>query len=129
MGEPRINGVDGHFLHGKWYFGTARSTAKACHIAARRAASVAHMRREDLGVFTHVARLRCVLEPRRGVGRRRQVVVTAGDGWVLRVAAADIDACRFEALVAGARAALVSGRVADAAEALTDALALWHGPP
>jgi hypothetical protein len=23
-GEPRISGVDGHFLHGKWYFGTAQ---------------------------------------------------------------------------------------------------------
>jgi hypothetical protein len=52
-GEPRISGVDGHFLHGKWYFGTARSAAKARHLAARPAASVAHMRGEDLGVFTH----------------------------------------------------------------------------
>ncbi len=52
-GEPRISGVDGHFLHGKWYFGTARSAAKARHLTARPAASVAHMRGEDLGVFTH----------------------------------------------------------------------------
>jgi hypothetical protein len=52
-GEPRISGADGHFLRGKWYFGTARSAAKARHLAARPAASVAHMRGEDLGVFTH----------------------------------------------------------------------------
>ena len=52
-GEPRISGVDGHFLHGRWYFGTARSAAKARHLAARPATSVAHMRGEDLGVFTH----------------------------------------------------------------------------
>ncbi|MEU2610206.1 pyridoxamine 5'-phosphate oxidase family protein [Micromonospora sp. NPDC007271] len=52
-GEPRISGVDGHFLHGKWHFGTARSAAKARHLAARPAASAAHMRGEDLGVFTH----------------------------------------------------------------------------
>ena len=52
-GEPRISGVDGHFLHGKWYFGTARSAAKARHLAARPVASAAHMRGEDLGVFTH----------------------------------------------------------------------------
>jgi hypothetical protein len=52
-GEPRISGVDGHFLHGKWYFGTARGAAKAGHLAARPAASVAHMRGEELGVFTH----------------------------------------------------------------------------
>lgn len=51
--EPRISGVDGHFLHGKWHFGTARTAAKARHLAARPAASVAHMRGEDLGVFTH----------------------------------------------------------------------------
>ncbi|MFI6317193.1 pyridoxamine 5'-phosphate oxidase family protein [Nonomuraea sp. NPDC050556] len=52
-GEPRISGADGHFLHGKWHFGTARTAAKARHLAARPAASAAHMRGEDLGVFTH----------------------------------------------------------------------------
>ncbi|MEU4570401.1 pyridoxamine 5'-phosphate oxidase family protein [Micromonospora sp. NPDC023956] len=52
-GEPRISGVDGHFLHGKWHFGTARNAAKARHLAARPAVSAAHMRGEDLGVFTH----------------------------------------------------------------------------
>ncbi|MGH3342580.1 MAG: pyridoxamine 5'-phosphate oxidase family protein [Carbonactinosporaceae bacterium] len=52
-GEPRISGVDGHFLHGRWIFGTARSAAKARHIAARPAVSVAHIRGEELGVFTH----------------------------------------------------------------------------
>ncbi|MEU6078365.1 pyridoxamine 5'-phosphate oxidase family protein [Micromonospora sp. NPDC047074] len=52
-GEPRISGVDGHFLRGRWYFGTARGAAKARHLAARPAASAAHMRGEDLGVFTH----------------------------------------------------------------------------
>ncbi|UCM89418.1 pyridoxamine 5'-phosphate oxidase family protein [Streptomyces marincola] len=52
-GEPRISGVDGHFLHGMWYFGTDPGAAKARHLAARPAASVAHLRGEDLGVFTH----------------------------------------------------------------------------
>ncbi|MFF2544809.1 pyridoxamine 5'-phosphate oxidase family protein [Kitasatospora sp. NPDC058063] len=52
-GEPRISGVDGHFLHGMWHFGTARGAAKARHLAARPAASAAHLRGEDLGVFTH----------------------------------------------------------------------------
>ncbi|WP_030433883.1 pyridoxamine 5'-phosphate oxidase family protein [Allokutzneria albata] len=52
-GEPRISGADGHFLHGKWHFGTARKAAKARHLSARPAASVAHMRGEQLGVFTH----------------------------------------------------------------------------
>ncbi|GAB2734379.1 hypothetical protein GCM10027174_03990 [Salinifilum aidingensis] len=54
-GEPRISGVDGHFLHGRWIFGTARSAAKAAHLRARPAASVAHMRGEQLGVFAHGA--------------------------------------------------------------------------
>jgi hypothetical protein len=52
-GEPRISGLDGHFLHGKWHFGTARYAAKARHLAARPAVSAAHMRGEDLGVFSH----------------------------------------------------------------------------
>ncbi|MEV4206018.1 pyridoxamine 5'-phosphate oxidase family protein [Nocardia salmonicida] len=52
-GEPRISAVDGHFLRGQWHFGTARHAAKARHLAARPAASVAHLRGEDLGVFTH----------------------------------------------------------------------------
>lgn len=52
-GEPRISAVDGHFLHGRWVFGTARTAAKARHLAARPAASVAHLRGEELGVFTH----------------------------------------------------------------------------
>jgi hypothetical protein len=52
-GEPRISGADGHFLHGEWHFGTAPGAAKARHLATRPAASVAHMRGEDLGVFTH----------------------------------------------------------------------------
>lgn len=53
QGEPRVSGVDGHFLHGAWHFGTARTAAKARHLAARPAVSAAHLRGEDLGVFTH----------------------------------------------------------------------------
>lgn len=52
-GEPRISAVDGHFLHGHWVFGTDRSAAKAKHLAARPAVSVAHLKGEALGVFTH----------------------------------------------------------------------------
>ncbi|MFF6837003.1 pyridoxamine 5'-phosphate oxidase family protein [Streptomyces sp. NPDC012438] len=63
-GEPRVSGVDGHFLYGKWHFGTARGAAKARHLAARPAVSAAHMRGEDLGVFTHGTAE--VLNPRDG---------------------------------------------------------------
>lgn len=52
-GEPRVSAVDGHFLHGRWIFSTARSSAKARHLRQRPAASVAHLRGEELGVFTH----------------------------------------------------------------------------
>lgn len=52
-GEPRVSGIDGHFLNGRWIFGTDRSAAKARHLAARPGVSVAHLRGEELGVFTH----------------------------------------------------------------------------
>ncbi|GAA1286506.1 hypothetical protein GCM10009609_60460 [Pseudonocardia aurantiaca] len=52
-GEPRVSAVDGHLLHGRWVFGTSRGAAKARHLRARPAASVAHLRGEELGVFVH----------------------------------------------------------------------------
>ena len=54
-GEPRVSAVDGHLLHGRWVFGTSRGAAKARHLQARPAASVAHLRGEELGVFVHGA--------------------------------------------------------------------------
>lgn len=54
-GEPRVSAVDGHFLHGCWVFSTSRSAAKARHLDRRPAASAAHLRGEELGVFTHGA--------------------------------------------------------------------------
>jgi hypothetical protein len=52
-GEPRTSAVDGHLLHGHWYFSTARSAAKARHLEARPAVSVAYIRGEEVGIFTH----------------------------------------------------------------------------
>jgi Pyridoxamine 5'-phosphate oxidase len=52
-GEPRISAIDGHFLHGRWVFGTDRTAAKAIHLAARPAVSVSYLEGEQLGVFTH----------------------------------------------------------------------------
>lgn len=52
-GEPRISAVDGHFLHGTWTFSTSRTSAKARHLAARPAVSVAHVDGEALAVFSH----------------------------------------------------------------------------
>jgi hypothetical protein len=52
-GEPRVSGVDGHFLHGRWVFTTSGSAAKARHLRARPAVSAAHLLGDDLGVFCH----------------------------------------------------------------------------
>ncbi|HUR51049.1 MAG TPA: pyridoxamine 5'-phosphate oxidase family protein [Mycobacteriales bacterium] len=52
-GEPRVSGVDGHFLRGRWLFTTSGTAAKAGHLAARPSCSVAHLRGDDLGVFVH----------------------------------------------------------------------------
>jgi len=52
-GEPRVSGVDGHFLRGRWVFTTAGGAAKARHLRKRPQVSVAHLRGDDLGVFTH----------------------------------------------------------------------------
>lgn len=52
-GEPRISAMDGHFLHGTWTFSTSRTSAKARHLAARPAISVAHVDGEALAVFSH----------------------------------------------------------------------------
>lgn len=52
-GEPRVSAVDGHFLHGRWTFGTDGHAAKARHLAARPAVSAAHVDGERLGVFCH----------------------------------------------------------------------------
>lgn len=52
-GEPRISGLDGHFLHGSWTFGSSASAAKARHIAARPAVSVAHIDGERVAVYSH----------------------------------------------------------------------------
>jgi len=52
-GEPRISGVDGHFLHARWVFTTAGNAVKARHLRDRPSASVAHIVGDDLGVYAH----------------------------------------------------------------------------
>ncbi len=52
-GEPRISGVDGHFLHARWVFTTSGTSAKAGHLRSRPAVSVAHLVGDDLGIFCH----------------------------------------------------------------------------
>ncbi len=52
-GEPRISALDGHFLHATWTFSTNGTAAKARHLQARPAVSVAHIDNEELAVFSH----------------------------------------------------------------------------
>ena len=52
-GEPRISGLDGHLLHGRWVFTTSGSAHKAHHLRERPATSAAYLEGDDLGVFTH----------------------------------------------------------------------------
>lgn len=52
-GEPRISAVDGHFLHGHWYFTTAAPSPKARQLRARPAVSAAYTPRDGFGVFCH----------------------------------------------------------------------------
>lgn len=52
-GEPRISAVDGHFLHGHWYFSTAGDSPKARQLAARPAISASYTPQDGFGVFTH----------------------------------------------------------------------------
>jgi hypothetical protein len=52
-GEPRVGPVDGHFLHGRWHFGSSPDSFRARHLAARPAVSAAHTRGEELCVVTH----------------------------------------------------------------------------
>jgi hypothetical protein len=53
LGQPRVSAVDGHFLHGHWYFTTAAESPKARQLAARPAISASFTPRDGFGVFLH----------------------------------------------------------------------------
>lgn len=52
-GEPRLSAVDGHFLHGRWYFTTDAGSPKARQLRARPAVSASFTPRDGFGVFCH----------------------------------------------------------------------------
>ena len=52
-GEPRISAVDGHFMHGHWYFTTAADSPKARQLRVRPAISASYTPRDGYGVFCH----------------------------------------------------------------------------
>ena len=74
-----------------------------------------------------IARLRKALEPlTRGSGLRLR---TVSGGYLLSLASGELDAEVFQDLVQAGWRALEAGEPASAAEALTQALGLWRGPP
>jgi DNA-binding SARP family transcriptional activator/pimeloyl-ACP methyl ester carboxylesterase len=65
---------------------------------------------------------------RRTLGRRPSPLESRPSGYVLRLAAGQLDTEHFEGLAAAGRAELASGRPVNAAELLDSALRLWRGP-
>jgi predicted ATPase/DNA-binding SARP family transcriptional activator len=69
---------------------------------------------------SYVSRLRSLLDP-------EAALVPQGGGYAIRVQPDQVDASRFERLVATARVALEAGAAAAAAGLFAEALALWRG--
>jgi DNA-binding SARP family transcriptional activator/tetratricopeptide (TPR) repeat protein len=80
-------------------------------------------KRATATVRVFVGRLRQLLQP-----DARDLLVTRDAGYMLVREAAMHDAAEFEDLVGSARATLTAGRVEQAVEGFTEALALWQGP-
>ncbi|MEU6822388.1 BTAD domain-containing putative transcriptional regulator [Streptomyces atriruber] len=78
---------------------------------------------------TYVSRLRTLLEPDRRAREPARLLVSAGDGYALRVPRGALDASELEDRVAAARSLRVAGEHADAYAELTAALALSDGAP
>ena len=82
----------------------------------------------DATVRSHIQHLRQALEPRRLSWAPPSVLVTEGDGYVLRVQPEQCDSASFEGLVERGRRAMAAGEPLAAAGSLRAALALWRGP-
>jgi len=52
-GEPRVSGVDGHLLRGRFVFTTSGTAVKTRHLRRRPGVSAAHLVGDDLEVFVH----------------------------------------------------------------------------
>ena len=78
---------------------------------------------------TRLGQLRGALQPGLPERSSGQYVLRRGSGYALVVGRSDIDAPRFEGLVAQGRSDLASGEPAEAVRLLTTALGLWRGLP
>ena len=52
-GRPLVGPVDGYFLHGTFWFSSARNSVRMRHLAARPAVSATHLPGEELAVTVH----------------------------------------------------------------------------
>ncbi|MEU5686113.1 hypothetical protein DEJ48_08965 [Streptomyces venezuelae] len=78
---------------------------------------------------TYVSRLRALLEPDRRAREPARLLVSAGDGYALRVPRGALDASELEDRVAAARSLRGSGELAHSYAELKAALALSDGAP
>jgi DNA-binding SARP family transcriptional activator/tetratricopeptide (TPR) repeat protein len=77
----------------------------------------------------HVMHLRRSLDPDRPSRRPSEVLARSGDGYLLRLAAEDVDVLRFRRLVPAAREAHRSGDHDACCVAAEEALRLWQAAP
>jgi DNA-binding SARP family transcriptional activator/basic membrane lipoprotein Med (substrate-binding protein (PBP1-ABC) superfamily) len=82
----------------------------------------------EQAVRVYISQLRKALEPDRSPGSPH-VLLTQGNGYVLKVDPAEVDVDRFDALRAEGRRLLAAGETDHAADVLDEALSLWRGPP
>lgn len=52
-GRPLTGPIDGYFLHGSWYFSSARNSVRMRHLATRPAVSATHLPDEKLAIVVH----------------------------------------------------------------------------
>jgi DNA-binding SARP family transcriptional activator len=76
----------------------------------------------------YVSRLRRMLRRSEAGTTPGGIVMTKGQGYLLKLEPGQLDLDRFERLVARARQAMAEAAPQRAAAYLTEALALWHGP-
>ena len=75
----------------------------------------------------HLSRLRRALEPDRPPWTPSELLIRRHTGYLLRISPDQLDALRFERLVAAGRTALERGEPEPAARLLGEALGLWRG--
>ena len=52
-GEPRVSPVDGHFLRGRFWFGTGNAAFRIRHLRRRPAISACHLAGDDIAIVVH----------------------------------------------------------------------------